>query len=1453
MTYFTKSKLCFFISSAIILHFGLIVNKAYCQNLSITPGNDTMLCTNQTLQLTANFPASVSVQLPPGTSIGYESQSIPNSPIIPGGTNVPLTDDSYGGPYPIGFNFTYYGQTYSQFYISANGWIGFTAPLTGYFNMDLPTMDANPCATNYPYNGIYGVLFDFNPLGDGNRIKYQTVGTAPNRTLVVSYESIAFFTTSCGGSSTFQIQLHETTNVVEVHITSKPSCTQWASSIRSGLAPPIGNPCPGPSTSCPLWGYTGPDIALNNVAWRYTPAMPGTAVMATFGSLQWTMNGNTGGINPNNAATTITAWMPSSTSPPRRYVATATYNIPCGGTLIYKDTVIITPRPFNATFTVTSPVCMGAEASIFTFTGGPTPTASATVAWNFGGGVAVPGTGIGPHNVTWATPGTKNVSLNLSSAVCAPGNYATTVLVVPSPTSTFTATPTVCGTAPSIITYTGNAPPTATFNWNFNGGTPSPAGGSIPQSVSWNTPGLKTIQLTVSIGSCVSQVSTFNVNVLPPPSSAFTVSQNSVCAGSPVTLTYTGSASASSAYTWNVDGGIATPANGQGPISVNWSSAGIKNVSLQINDAGCISTLTTIPVTVYQIPTATFTVGAGVCPNQNANIFYTGNASSSASFNWNWNGGNANPSSGIGPFNVNWSTAGNKTITLTVSENGCSSSAINQYITVYPIPTSNFSASPAGVCVGGNVNISYQGTATPTANYTWNFSGGAALPGGNSAGPHSVNWSTSGTQTISLTVTENGCQSLPFNQQITIYSTPSANFNATDSVCPNANAQIDYVGSGSNAVVLAWNFNGGIGNVGTNPSDPFNINWSTSGNKTITLTATENGCTSLPFIQNVLVYNTPSSSFTAISPVCENAPSLVTYLGGSSSSATYNWSINSAVTPNPLGQGPHNSTWTTAGSYFLNLTVVENGCTSLPTQIQVTVNPIPTGNFTSTGPVCLNTNATILYTGSASASSTFNWNFDGGSPNITYGPGPLIVNWPTVGIKNVSLTVSALGCVSPIFTLPVNVLSLPIVNAGIDREVCSGALSNLGSSSVAGLLYNWLPTDGLVSPNQAVTDIQIFNATNFTQIKEYVLRANDGSCFAFDTVLYYVTAPPSISFTLPAGQCFEGNSFNFYAQGAFTPSATFNWNLGPNTYSIATNDSVISNVNFNAVGSQTISLQVDDSGCLSNVFTSDVLVYPEPIADFTAEVIEGCAPIAVNFINQSSGDDNLLYSWNFGAGSPSNSETPKFLYEIPGIYDVSLNVSTVNGCTNSMDKKNYIRVYQVPEAGFAINKEKTTIVEPNILINSNTLINDSLEVTFTINPGDVIFNDDTVSYNLPDTGTYIITQFLRNGFGCADTAYKTIKVNTGYRVYIPNSFSPNNDGLNDVFTVYGEDIRKFKITIFNRWGEQLYQSFDLKNGWDGTVKLTDRKVPLGVYLYVIETTDDLGFIHKQEGLVNVIL
>ncbi len=1426
----------------VLASYLIITGNLFSQTLSISPANDTVLCTNQTLPLHATVNTTVS-----GNSsqmfVGYNYSTIPLNAGPTTGTAISLADDGASGAITIGFPFQFYGNTYNQLYVSPNGFVSFVQPVpTDYTPEALPS-----CNTGTPQSAIMACWQDFNP-GTGGSVTYTTTGVAPNRRFIISWNNVPFFGTDCPGlNSSFQIQLFETTNIIQIHVINKPACaTLWNTGWVMGLMG--ANSSPMCSCGSIPTGFNNVTGGMSNQAFQYAPAT-GTlnGITANLVSLQWTVNGtNVGTLNNPN----YTAFMLNTTTN-RTVICTATFSIPCIGNVVVKDTVIIRPRKYDATFTVTSPICAGQETSLFTFIGQPTPTATAVPTWNFDSGTAVPGTGLGPQNVNWATSGTKNVSLRINGGACAADTFTTTVDVYPSPTSTFTTSASqVCGAAPVTVSYTGNAPASATFVWNFNGGVASPASGIGPFSVTWATPGVKTINLEVHVGSCISSVTSHTVTILPPPTSTFTVSPNALCAGLSTTLTYTGTAALTSTFTWNFDGGTGTPATGSGPISVTWPTGGTKNITLSCNDNGCVSNTSTVPVTVYPIPTSTFTATPSVCPNQNATITYSGTATAGATYTWNWDGGVVASGTGAGPYTVNWATAGSKNITLSVTQNGCVSTVTTNTVVVNPIPTSTFTINPTGVCVGIQSTLTYSGIASANASFAWTYSNGTITPGGTTSGIQQVSWSNSGSHAVGLTVTDNGCTSTVTTQQVTVYPTPTAAFTITPAVCPGINAITNYTGTGTSAGTYVWSFDGGIASTTGGTSGPYNVNWNASGTKTVSLTVTENGCSSLPISQTVTVYNTPLSSFTALSPVCEGSPSIVTYTGGAGATATFNWSFPTATPLTSTSSGPINVTWGTAGSYFLNLTVTENGCPSLPTQIQVVVNPIPSSTFTASTPVCLDGESTIQYSGSAPANAIYNWDFGDGLANTTVGPGPITVKWNTTGGKSIGLSVVSLGCQSLPSTQNIQVLSLPLVDAGSDHEVCSGATATIGVAGNPAYTYQWTPLIGISDPTLSEASIQLYNNTTNTQTYQFILTANDGQCDATDTLFYSVTAPPFVNFEVPPGQCLNGNSFSFEAQGEFTPTATFIWNFGANANIPSSSILNPSNISFGTTGSQTISLQIDDSGCFSNLYTSDVIIYPEPVADFYAEVITGCVPVKVNFINLSTGPANMIYSWNFGTGNPSASETPSFNYEEAGLYDVSLNVTTSHGCSSSKDRKQYILINPVPKAGFGLDQLEATVIEPEISFNSTATQADS--VWYVISTGDTLYglNQD---YVFPDTaGIYSIHQFVGNEFGCLDSLERSITITTGYRIYIPNSFTPNGDEVNDFFRPYGEGMQAFHIYIFNRWGQQVYASYDMENGWDGKPFTSSTTAPPGSYLYKIEVTDDRGFIQRYEGLVNLI-
>jgi hypothetical protein len=172
-------------------------------------------------------PGPVTLEILEAPSYGTESytfQEVAYAAESYSGTSVELSDDSYGGPYSIGFSFCFLGNEYTQFYIGSNGWLSFGgagALSTTYTSATIPSTGAG-----VPKNCIMGPWQDWHPGLCDNCIKYQTIGTAPNRKLVLSYDNVPMY--SCTGTyGKFQIVLHETSNMIENHITDKNYCA-WA-------------------------------------------------------------------------------------------------------------------------------------------------------------------------------------------------------------------------------------------------------------------------------------------------------------------------------------------------------------------------------------------------------------------------------------------------------------------------------------------------------------------------------------------------------------------------------------------------------------------------------------------------------------------------------------------------------------------------------------------------------------------------------------------------------------------------------------------------------------------------------------------------------------------------------------------------------------------------------------------------------------------------------------------------------------------------------------------------------------------------------------------------------------------------------------------------------------------------------------------------------------------------
>ncbi|MDX2284863.1 MAG: PKD domain-containing protein, partial [Bacteroidia bacterium] len=250
------------------------------------------------------------------------------------------------------------------------------------------------------------------------------------------------------------------------------------------------------------------------------------------------------------------------------------------------------------------------------------------------------------------------------------------------------------------------------------------------------------LQATDPIG-CVAY-DTVQVTFAPEPQAAV-ISPAQACTGEAIPVSYGGPSVPGSLFFWDFGGGTGT-ANGPGPHLVSWSTPGPKTVRLVVESNGCQSDTAFRTVTVNPIPTSGFSVTPQVCAGQAAQAIYTGSADpNTATFTWDFGGGQG--AGGGTPFGIVWTTPGIKTVTLTVTENGCISSTSVQTVTVFPVPTASFAVQPQ-ICEDDVMQITYTGSAAASATYIWSFGPGAQVLGGSGQGPYQVRWATGGIRDV---------------------------------------------------------------------------------------------------------------------------------------------------------------------------------------------------------------------------------------------------------------------------------------------------------------------------------------------------------------------------------------------------------------------------------------------------------------------------------------------------------------------------------------------------------------------------------------------------------------------------------------------------------------------------------------------------------------------------------
>lgn len=268
------------------------------------------------------------------------------------------------------------------------------------------------------------------------------------------------------------------------------------------------------------------------------------------------------------------------------------------------------------------------------------------------------------------------------------------------------------------------------------------------------------------------------------------------------------------------------------------------------------------------------------------------------------------------------------------------------------------------------------------------------------------------------------------------------------------------------------------------------------------------------------------------------------------------------------------------------------------------------------------------------------------------------------------------------------------------------------------------------------------------------------------------------------------------------------------------------------IGNHTILNSFD--GVCSSTTTSTFTVNAIPFVDFTISDSMGCAPLEISFFN--IGDIGTTCEWSFGDGSSETAcGSVTHTYSNPETFDVSLEIEDAVGCSNITSEAALINILNQPIANFNYAPTQLTTLETNVQFTDASTDATNWEWTFD-NLADSKAKNPT--YKFPETaGEYDVYLLVSNEFGCFDQTKQTIIISEDYSVFIPNAFTPDGDGLNSVFKPYfnGINIYNYNLLIYNRWGEQVFQSYDPSIGWNGSYG--DDLVAPGVYIYHIVTSE----------------
>jgi gliding motility-associated-like protein len=1233
----------------------------------------------------------------------------------------------------------------------------------------------------------------------------QTICAGANATLTATPSAAGgTYSWAPGGATTAAITVSPASTTTYTVTYTLAGCTNTGTgTVTVNPIPAInvnsGAICPGGSSTLTATGGTSYLWSTSDVTAAITVSPASTT--------SYTVTGTTAGCSASTVATvTVGATMSISVNSPSictgqtaNLVATGatSYTWSAGVTVTGTGTADASPATTTSyTVTGTTGSCSGTGVSTVTVNAVPVTTVDSPIICD---GATATMTAAGAAGYTWSAGAT---SAGANTATASPTTTTTYTVTgangvcVSTAVSTVTVNPIPAVTvdSPTICagqTATMTAAGATSYTWSA-GAT------SAGANTATASPAATTTYTVTGTASGCSNTAVSTVTVAP--SLSITVNSPVICAGETANLTAGGAAS----YTWTA-GTTVTGTN-----TADATPAATTTYTVTGTTGTCSGTAVST-VTVTPLPVVTVT-SATICDGAAANLT-AGGAST-----YTWTAG----ATATGTNTADASPSTTTTYTVTGTDLGCSGTAVST-VTVNPIPT--VTVSSPSICPGSTAQL----TAGGATSYTWS-------PGATSTGPNTADATPASTATYTVTGTLLGCSSTAV-ATVTVNTVLSVDAGLPDSLCFGESANLSVSPNGA-GYVYTWTPAASLSNASI-----FNPVASPAVTTTYSVTVTDpNGCTGN---DDVTVYADPQITLALAGlPVSCNGGTdgqTIVIPAGGSGSFTYLWMTGGCTTA-ACNQA--------VGTYTVTVTDTW-GCTATGTAV-VTEPTVVTATSTQTEVTCFGTcNGTATATGL------------GGTPDAA---GAYTYSWNTVPVQT---TQTATGLCAGTYTCTVSddngcsaTVSVTITEpALLDIDpmpaltICNSGSTPLAATVTGGTIaytYSWSPAAGLSST--AVANPTATPAATTT----YTLTVTDANlCSTTESVLVTVNPPLAIIAAGTASVC-PGASTTISAIASNGAGSGYTYLWSP---AAGLNDATLAAPTATPAATTTYTVTANDGCSPAVTATVTVSVLPTPVPVITSTVTSGCEPLCVSFTDASTISSGTITGWNwdFGDGSPDSiSQNPSHCFNTPGSYTVTLTDTSAAGCIATSTIPYIITVNPIPVALFNA-PASTSIFTPTVqYIDQSTVSTGSIVSWdwafgdgFTTAAGDSSHLQNP-SHLFTEVGTYCAELIVTTNAGCQDLTSLCIVIDPEFTFFIPNAFSPNDDGINEEFYGKGEHIKEYEMNIFDRWGNLIFHADDINEHWDGRANHGSEVAQEDVYVYVVKLTDNHDKIHKYIGTVTIV-